>query len=304
MKRKPNSRQTVKKPPPKQQVRRHAPAQMSRDEIRHINNKIRRKKQKRIRVILYSALLICFIAVAVGLSLTVFFNIQSIEVKGTSIYGDTEVIKASGVEIGDNFFLSDLRGAAKKITGSLPYAGEAKLKRKLPSTLVIDIIDTKEYAAFDLESGYALINEKGKVLSNSATVLRDGVSYISNIYPIKAELCETIEFEDAAALQQITSILTAIKNAELQKVSSINLSDMSAITLMYDGRIMLKAGTINNFERKMERAAEAIRLEEKRNNAVTGTLDLTIDPYGYFREGKIETEPFSERNKNESITAK
>lgn len=296
MQKKVSNSQTAKKANQKQQVRR--PAQMSRDEIRHINNRIRRKKQKRIKLILYSVLLICFIAVAVGLSLTVFFNIQDIEVKGSSVYGDTEIIKASGIQIDDNFFLSDLKGAAKKITGNLPYAGQAKLKRKLPSTLVIDIIDTKEYAAFDWEQGYVLINEKGKVLSNSATVLRDGVSYVSNIYPKKAEICETVEFEDSATFEQITGILTAIKNAELDKISSISLSDMSAITLMYDGRIMLKVGSLTNFERKMLRAAEAIRVEEQRNKAVKGTLDLTIDPYGYFREGKVETEPFTVQNKN------
>ncbi len=295
MQRKPTNKKAGKRKPSKQQVRR--PAEMSRDEIRHINNKIRRKRQKRIKRIIYSALLLCFVAAAISLSLTVFFNIQSIEVIESSIYGDTEVIKASEIQIEDNFFLTDLKGAAKKIEGSLPYVGKAVLKRKLPSTLIIEIIETKEYAAFDFETGYVLINEKGKVLSSSATVLREGVSYISNIYPKSANICDTVEFEDGEVLSNVTSILTAVKEAEIQKITSINLSDISAITLMYDDRIMLKAGSLNNFERKMQRAAKAILAEEQRNKMVKGTLDLTIDPYGYFREGKVETEPFTVQNK-------
>lgn len=261
------------------------PAQMSKDEIRRINSQRRRRRQKKIKFALYSVLLVCFIGLAVGLSLTVFFNIDKIETSGSSLYSDTDIIAASGINLGDNLFLTDTGAAAEKITGNLPYAGEARIKRKFPVTLIIEVADTREYAAFDSEQGYVLIDEKGKVLSDCATVLREGVAYISGIYPVKARLCETVVFEDSQTLENITRILGAVKNAGLDKISGINLSDAASITLMHDGRILLKAGGTANFEKKMLRASEALKTEEERNPRAEGTLDLTIDPYAYFRAG-------------------
>lgn len=260
---------------------------MSKDEIRHINRQRRRRRQKKLRLAFYAVLLVCFIGLAVGLSLTVFFNIDKIEMSGSSVYGDTDIITASEINIGDNLFLTDTDAAAEKITGKLPYAGEVRIKRKFPVTLIIEVTDTREYAAFDWEQGYVLIDEKGKVLSNSATVLREGVAYIAGTYPVKAQLCATAEFEDKLTLENITRVLSAIKNAGLDKISVVNLSDTSAITLMYDDRIMLKAGGIANFEKKMLRASEALKTEQDRNPQAEGTLDLTIDPYTYFRAGKV-----------------
>ncbi len=262
--------------------------QLSRDEIRNINSRKRRHRQKRIRLALYTVLLVCFIAVAVGLSLTVFFNIGQIEVKGSDVYGESDIIKASQIKTGDNLFLVNTNSCEKKITNKLPYIGEAKITRKLPSTLIIECKSTREYAAFDCEEGYILIDENGKVLSTNATVLREGVAYITGIYPVDATLCRTVEFESEETLQNITHILTAVKNADIEKINYLDITDISCVILMYDDRILLKAGSLVNFENKMLRAREAIRSEEQRNASVEGTLDLTIDPYAYFRKGKVE----------------
>jgi len=238
--------------------------------------------------VLYTVLLLCFIAVAIGLSLTVFFNIGQIEVTGSAVYGEADIIKAAQINIGDNLFLINTSGSAKRIADNLPYVGEANIKRKLPSTLVIECTSTREYAAFDCQEGYILIDEKGKVLSTNATVLREGVAYITGACPTGATLCRTVEFESAETLQNITRILSAVKEANIEKITSLDIADISAVTLMYDDRIMLKAGSLVNFEKKMLRAVEALRNEEQRNASVKGTLDLTIDPYAYFREGKVE----------------
>ena len=73
--------------------------------------------------------------------------------------------------------------------------------------------------------------------------------------------------------------------------------------MMYDDRITIKVGSVANLERKMLRAAKALSAEDERNPAAVGTLDLTIDPYAYFREGKTTQAPVSVPAPAETVSA-
>ena len=42
-----------------------------------------------------------------------------------------------------------------------------------------------------------------------------------------------------------------------------------------------------NSDKKLMRARETIEKENTANASVRGTLDLTIDPYAYFREERV-----------------
>ncbi len=261
-------------------------APMSRDEVRHAVSQKRRKRRKRIRMLAYTLLLLCFAGAAVALSLTVFFRIGTITVTGSSVYAKDDIETAAGVHLEDNLFLTNTDAAAKKITAALPYAGKAVITRKLPGTLIIEITDTAALAALDSENGYILIDENGKVLSANAAELSDDIAYVKGLTPSKAVLCETLAFADPASGDALLALLKAVKNAGLTAVTEIDLKKLSAVTLLYDDRITLKAGTMTDIEQKMKRAAKAIKDQEERNPAIRGTLDLTIEPNAYFRETK------------------
>ncbi len=278
----------MKKRKVKSTVNRSAPpkTQLSRDEVRRLANSKRLKKRKRIRLLVYALLLLCFAGTAIALSLTVFFQIGTVTVSGSSVYKPADIEKAAGIHIGDNLFLTNTGAAAKKITETLPYAGKAVVTRKLPDTLIIEITDTAQRAALDGENGYILIDETGKVLSAGAAEIGDGVAYVTGISASKAVFCQTIDFADSANKEILLTLLQALKNAGIERITEIRLKDINAITLLYDDRITIKAGGAANMDKKLKRAAEAIKDEDKRNPAVRGTLDLTIDPYVYFREAK------------------
>ena len=176
--------------------------QMSRDEARRTQSRKRNKRRKYFRALLWAALVLCFACTAVVLSLTVFFNINTIEAGGSDIYGQQEITDAGGVKTGENLFLTGTNDVARKICSVLPYAGTVTVKRKLPGTLVIQVQDTAPCAAFDGPEGYILINENGKVLSTSSLMYGDSCAYIRGAQVVSAELCGTIVLAACSAASE------------------------------------------------------------------------------------------------------
>ena len=79
-------------------------------------------KRRKLRMVLfYVGTFLLVITAAIVLSLTVLFRIDSIEVDNSSRYSSEEILKACGIEDGENLFLADVEGARKKIDQALPY---------------------------------------------------------------------------------------------------------------------------------------------------------------------------------------
>ena len=105
-----------------------------------------------IRDRFYSILVVLFaVAIGVTLCMTVFFNIQTIQVQGETRYETEEIIRASGLAKGKNLLLADIKGGEEDLTVKLPYIGSAHIVRKLPATVIIEVEEnTPAYAVQDV----------------------------------------------------------------------------------------------------------------------------------------------------------
>ncbi len=142
----------------------------SNEELRREHRAARRRQQRMRRRIFYVALSLVVVIVGIVLSLTVFFNITSIQVEGNTIYTEKEIIAASGVDIGDNLFLVSRDSVRTSISEKLPFTGSVEFSNKFPGTLKIKVYDTSVRCAIETKDGYILINEDGKVLATVDTL--------------------------------------------------------------------------------------------------------------------------------------
>lgn len=69
------------------------------------------------------------VIVALVFIMSVFFKVSRIEVKGNSIYTADEVIKASGIETGDNLFFINGIAAGSRVAVKLPYVDSVQINR-------------------------------------------------------------------------------------------------------------------------------------------------------------------------------
>ena len=93
-------------------------------------------------------------AIAMVTALTLFFKVETIVVTGAGRYTAEEIIAASGVETGDNLVLLDRYRVSQRIYTALPYITDVRPRQEFPSTLNIEVTETRIAAAIQVAGGH------------------------------------------------------------------------------------------------------------------------------------------------------
>jgi len=274
----PPKRKSVIKPPEKK-----AKPNLSRDEQRFIDKKKQEKKRKLLTNLVLFIIAVLFICVGIVLVFSLFFKINIISVKGENIYSDKMVTEKSGVEFGSNLFRVNEEQLSEKLSEELPYIKGVTLERKLPDTLVINVHSTKEVAAFADKGAFVLIDETGKVLDKDSSVLSENVPVVTGVRLYKITEGKQIELTSDAKTKALVSLLQSVKKAEFELLTEINLKNIDDIKIIYDDRITLEVGSLDNIDTKLARGLAALEKENEINSYSRGTLDLKLEPYVYFK---------------------
>lgn len=232
---------------------------------------IRQKKIRKRRLkIFFVIMLILSILTSVILCLTVFFPIEKINFKGSKIYTSEQLLKASGIEKGDNLFTVSKSEIESRLRKKLPYVEEIKLERKLPETLNVKVTDAEEFACY-------FIDNKHYIVSQSGWVLKTVPEKPTNIYTVygakaKCKVGSQIEFLDSA-LKDLTDELSAVLLDTEIKINSIDVSNILSINLQVEDRFEVKLGTSNFLNEKIKHLSGMI---EKISENDGGKIDLSM----------------------------
>ncbi len=256
----------------------------TRNEIRAEEDKKRKTAKLRRRILSYVLLIIAIVAVIVVLSLTVLFSINTITIKGNKKYNNQEITAVLPIEKGKNLFACDIKGAAKKLEENLPYIYKADIQRKFPSTIVVNITETPiVYSVLNSDKSYTLIDGNFKVLETGAkknknAVTLDKLSFKTAVVGHEAELSnEKIKTN----LLKITDAITRLK---IDKITAISSSDINNNSIIYDKRITIKLGNLDNLDNKIYSALAVIDRLNESNPQVEGVITVSDDKQVYFTE--------------------
>ncbi len=247
----------------------------------------KRKKRNLIRKIFgWVCAVAVVLAVGTVLSLTVFFNINSITVSGNSVYSQEEVLAQCSIDVGENLFLADTDSAKERLEQTLPYIYNVQIKRKLPATIQIKITEAEvSYSVKSDDKTYILLDDNFKVLELGAQKAQ-GIK-ISKANVKKAVAGYKIEFanEDVGdCLQQLAQVVEENDFTEITSIYSNNVSDNYVV---YDGRIKFKLGTCEDLESKIYRALAACEQLNESSPNVKGTMTVDSDKSVYFTEEEV-----------------
>ena len=278
--RKKSRKKTVKKPPENNRN-----TQLSRDEVRSINKKKmsrRRKLKKNMLSVLLAVVVMC---VGLVLVFSLFFKINTITISGDKVYSDKMVADKSGIEMGENLFKVNGEKLTEKLSKDLPYIKSVTVERKLPDTIIINVEAAKEVAAITTKKGFVLLDETGKVLDKNASILKENVAVVNNVKLKEYIEGEKVILTDEKKTETLIKLFEAIKNADMQLLTEIDLKNVNDIKIKYDDRITFAVGSLTNIETKLARGVAALEKENEINAYSEGTLDLKTEPYVYFKSG-------------------
>lgn len=232
-----------------------------------------RKKQKKKNMLLSYTILAVFLAVALCVGVFVFFKVGEIKVVGANRYKQSEIVSASGIELGDNLYACSSGKAEKLITSAMPYVKSVSFKHSLPDVLIIEVTETRSAYAFAKAGKYIICDPSLKVLEVSKK-LPAGTALVTGVGIVDTPVGKTAEFDKESKGELVKSVQAELYKAGVKNLSAIDVKNDVDIKAVYDGRIEILIGQIGDINYKAKLAGEAIEDLDKDNKKEKGTINV------------------------------
>lgn len=229
------------------------------------------------RIIVTTLILLLMTALFVGVVYKVFFVIEEVNVSGSDIYTEEEIIASSGFSQGDNLYSFAADDAENTITFLCPYIRTAEIDRSVPKSVNVTL--TEDTAVY-----WANIWGDTVKLSAGLRVLevvdeRDTEGLIELVLPpVKYSVAgRVIEFSDKRADRFIRAVLDEVGQSALAgagMVDAVDLSNEYDITLESGGRYLLRIGDETDCDLKLRMAYKTLTAKDF-DTLLPARIDLT-----------------------------
>lgn len=212
-------------------------------------NKKTKKKARKTTLILF--IILCLLTIFfILLTQTDYFIIKEIDVKGNKNLTNDNIIKASGTNISDNILKISKREVEENLV-SHPYIKSARVIRKLPDKLTIEIMERKEVAVVPYIGSYLYIDKEGIILKTSQKKDESGLPELIGLDINKPKVKEKLSTKNYNIDKIVNFVQLVNKLPMVAKTGVIDFSNAEAISMTNDG-IKVDFGPLNNVKYKLE----------------------------------------------------
>lgn len=265
------------------------------------------RRRRAIRRLTALALLLCVIGVGVYLTVTMLFKINTLEVavdgevvQEVGGYSSAEILQALGVHAEENIFSFDPAEKAAALEKQFPLLENIRVERDYPNTVVVRTNAATAVYAMQTSSGWLSLSAGLKILDKDSA--QPDLIILCGGEPVSTTPGTQLEFEtgpsgpssgsaasDSAAsseagpptdkrLESLNTLLTALDSSDLgADVTRIEFEDPEQMAFLYQGRISVLLGTLNELDYKLRLAKYVLLNEDGKGCSPTdtGMLDLS-----------------------------
>ena len=265
------------------------------------------RRRRAIRRLTALALLLCVIGVGVYLTVTMLFKINTLEVavdgevvQEVGGYSSAEILQALGVHAEENIFSFDPAEKAAALEKQFPLLENIRVERDYPNTVVVRTNAAAAVYAMQTSGGWLSLSAGLKILDKDSA--QPDLIVLCGGEPVSTTPGTQLEFEtgpsgpssgsaasDSAAsseagpptdkrLESLNTLLTALDSSELgADVTRIEFEDPEQMAFLYQGRISVLLGTLNELDYKLRLAKYVLLNEDGKGCSPTdtGMLDLS-----------------------------
>lgn len=265
------------------------------------------RRRRAIRRLTALALLLCVIGVGVYLTVTMLFKINTLQVavdgevvQEVGGYSSAEILQALGVHAEENIFSFDPAEKAAALEKQFPLLENIRVERDYPNTVVVRTNAAAAVYAMQTSGGWLSLSAGLKILDQDSA--QPDLIILCGGEPVSTTPGTQLEFEtgpsgpssgsaasDSAAsseagpptdkrLESLNTLLTALDSSELgADVTRIEFEDPEQMAFLYQGRISVLLGTLNELDYKLRLAKYVLLNEDGKGCSPTdtGMLDLS-----------------------------
>lgn len=263
--------------------------------------KLSRAGARRIRRMFLFILLVTVIVIFARSS---FFIVNKIEVEGNKKYSSNDIIKQTGLVTGLNVFkmlgekpknLLSLRfnENERRVYEAMPYIKTVSIRPGLPKSIKVKIQERTPFAVLENNGTSILIDKEGYVLETEKELESKKKSQYFKIIGTSVDsikLGQVVKFKGRSPLNELIKFNDILLENEkdyktklYSKITSVDLSDLNSIAVIFDSRITVRFGNLEDAEDvkynlEFFRQLFVNNITEKQK----GTLDFTTGSNPYF----------------------
>ena len=220
---------------------------------------MRKRRKKRAYILYYILIFIIFLTLGISLSLTVFFNIDVIEVRGTGEYSTDDILSASEVKVGDNLLREKKKKTEERILDSCLELEKVNVKQSFPNKLIIDCEPCELKFSYQKNDGrYIYISRYGRIVEPDQPCFKNGLMIlkIDGEEPQNYQKGEYFQISKENKTK-IDNLISTIDNVGLKDVSEIELSENGA-HVTYQNRVIIDIFDMSNAQYMLKMAASIL----------------------------------------------
>lgn len=242
------------------------------------------RRRRILRRLTAFAMLLCVIGAGIYLTMTMLFRISSIQVQtpdGKQVteiagYSADSILQRMGVQLEENIFSFEPGEKAAVLEQNFPLLGSIKVIRDYPNTVVVQV--TEAVPAYAVQNGnkWLVISDKWKILSEESTQpeglctlyggkLQDtapgqafclvGDADAASASGSEAAGSESTADTGDARMEALRTLRSKLEEYGLsQDVTRLEVADTEQIAFLYQDRISVLLGTLNDLDYKLDRA--------------------------------------------------
>jgi hypothetical protein len=217
-------------------------------------SKDKKVRRRRRGAVIYTPIAVLLIGIIIIFGVSVFFRITDVQISGATKYTNDQILQMSGIKDGDNLLFVDKAAVAQAIGQGLPYLSEVVVEKDIPNRIVIKVAESKPLAAVKFDGDWWVIDQNARVLEKSDTIGISGKIIVSGLTPKAAGAGVVIAVDDSekTKLQYLINVLSALESAGMNdRVSTLDVSNITDLTLEVDGRFTVSFGNGENAAYKL-----------------------------------------------------
>ena len=266
----------------------------------------RRRMMRRLTAVV---LVLCVAAAGIYLTVTMLFKINAIRVAGSDGadlteaggYTSSQILDALGVQVEENIFSFDPEEKAAMLEKEFPLLEQIQVKRVYPSTVVVEVKPATPVYTMQTDTGWISLSAGLKILSTEteqpdllvlyggdpvSVTPGDQLTYALSD-PALSGTADSAASSDSAAsdkervqakdgrVDALNTLLTALQERDLLKdVTRIEYESVEEIAFLYQNRISVLLGTLNELDYKLDYAEYMLLNKEGKGCAETDTGQL------------------------------
>jgi len=209
------------------------------------------KIKHRRNVFLSLSMFIVTILLVLMLLSTDIFDIKKISVFGNAKVSYNEIVRLSGVTVGQNIFEVNRRQLKNRLENN-PYLIVKEIKRRLPSELAIYVSERQGALIIEMSDGYELIDKEGICLEHIYNKDRMSLPMAIGINDAMFKDGENVTKQSQKG-QMLMDLYNALDKYDfLSNVSTLDIRDEYDIIVTTNWGLQVKMGDSQNFESKMK----------------------------------------------------